>query len=428
MRKLLVLALAALAACSGGQAPAPAGPAENPQPATLFLPNGRLAVLGFSEGRAQEQASAICTELGRSIAERYRLEVLAGEQVQQDFFGTEAVDSPARCLADFAALLDEGIRSMERYQLAAAGERLARAQTLFSSCGAFLERNQLVALMLAVGRFWTVRNQKEQALAAFRQAVVFHPELNPAQAGLSATALEYFDEARRAVLSGNRHRLEIETRPAGAELFLDGLPLGKTPVQLELYTGLHYLRAQAPGCNTVVRALPDAVPPEKIQLRLADIERARRLGALRPELQKPRPAPEAAAFLKELCAALETDGLVLVFFEKQNQILDALVRIFAVEGLVFDPLQRFTLGGSEKAWLATARGLASLLGQLKNSHRSPPVENKAQPDAQPPTAPSVPPATPSPPPQQLEEQKEQPQEQPVKKSTKKKKSKKKKKK
>ncbi|MDD5224198.1 MAG: PEGA domain-containing protein [bacterium] len=68
--------------------------------------------------------------------------------------------------------------------------------------------------------------------------LVLDPQLFPPE------IIAGFSRAKSRIESRGRISLKVETRPAGAEIFFDGRPVGKGPLSLSVIPGTHYLSAE----------------------------------------------------------------------------------------------------------------------------------------------------------------------------------------
>ncbi len=114
----------------------------------------------------------------------------------------------------------------------------------------------------------------QAARAALRQAVILRPErisLDPAEFAPDVRA-EYErvrDELRREAPLP----LATESRPAGAELELNGRPAGLTPMSVRLHDGRHYLVFRSPGHLATPRIVDvEGVPLGVLRVELDPLE------------------------------------------------------------------------------------------------------------------------------------------------------------
>jgi len=111
---------------------------------------------------------------------------------------------------------------------------------------------------------------QQAARDALRQAVILRPErtsLDPAEFAPDVRA-EY--ELVRGGLGREAPRpLTTESKPAGAELELNGRPAGRTPMSVRLHDGRHYLVFRSPGHVVMPRIIDvDGEPMAVLRVEL----------------------------------------------------------------------------------------------------------------------------------------------------------------
>ncbi len=86
---------------------------------------------------------------------------------------------------------------------------------------------------------------------------------------------------------GGRGTLVVESHPSGADLYVDGLPSGRTPATLQLRAGEHTLALRSGRATTLVPVVvvSGARRVERVEMR------QRRPAPVRPPSQAPAPAP-----------------------------------------------------------------------------------------------------------------------------------------
>ena len=120
-----------------------------------------------------------------------------------------------------------------------------------------------IASLTANGSHKAAQSETDRLLAV-NPAARFSPDLFPPD------RIAYAEKVRRKVKAGPA-RLDVRTRPPGAEVFVDGTFRGFSPVTVdELASGEHRVVATAPGLTTAQeRSWPGAV-----ELELRETERA----------------------------------------------------------------------------------------------------------------------------------------------------------
>jgi hypothetical protein len=215
----------------------------------------RVAVLrlAFNGGVSEAARDLFARRLVEGLAAA-QFDVLAGHDVRQRL-GTAGVDAGS-CHA---------------------GECLARAaralEVSFLVIGAVEEHDKTYEITLEL-----VNGRSGVNIGTNRERCeICGTEEATEKVGLAASALR----ARLEVLARTPARFIIRSRPAGARLAIDGAPVGRTPVDHELPSGVHKLDLSAEGYDPLERTVTavsgvdetldlDLVPlPTKFPYRLA---------------------------------------------------------------------------------------------------------------------------------------------------------------
>lgn len=120
----------------------------------------------------------------------------------------------------------------------------------------WLESIELLAeSLLMLGQIQLLLNDELGAAAAFQSHHALRPQTSPDPRLYRPEVLKAYDRLAVATLAGTRRSLQVEVRPAGATVWLDGRPRGQAPMTIKaLLPGRHYLRIVA-GARSVQRVV-----------------------------------------------------------------------------------------------------------------------------------------------------------------------------
>jgi hypothetical protein len=311
MKPALLISAAALLAtlaqgCSEQVRPdeTPGKPVRISTLAILNLPTGDLTPT------VQED---ILTTLASQIFKRYRVRVVAGRSVGRGIWGEldQVAQRACRRLDDQIAQAQQATRQL---RIGKSIELIEGAIRLLPFCGAEHEKPQALAdLYVTLGCGLLSRDREDEALAAFRTAVSFDPERSTAVTGLTDRQQKAFDKAQRQLLSGNPTRVQILSEPPGAQVAIDGRPVGTTPLQATpLYPGIHFVRLELDGHSRWTMTLPDGVPPERIHAWLVPTWQGDPPRDLLERAQEERqPSDRGIEELKRIAALFTVDAVLL---------------------------------------------------------------------------------------------------------------------
>lgn len=165
-----------------------------------------------------------------------------------------------------------GLRQAEKANIQAWQDRLAAVDTAFrqgnleASRGAvvrliadltadshpWLESVDLLAdALLMLGQIQLLLDDELGAAAAFQSHHALRPQSPPNPSLYRPVVLKAYDRLAVTTLAGARRSLQVQVRPAGATIWLDGKPRGQAPMTVSaLLPGRHYLRIVA-GARSV---------------------------------------------------------------------------------------------------------------------------------------------------------------------------------
>jgi hypothetical protein len=101
---------------------------------------------------------------------------------------------------------------------------------------------------LFAGEAWLDKGKQEQAIAAFERALFLRPSAQPDPKVFSPRTVAAFRRAMKTVSARERGSLTIVGEPRGAEIVLDAVVQGRSPITLSgVIAGEHWLVVRAQG-------------------------------------------------------------------------------------------------------------------------------------------------------------------------------------
>ncbi len=250
-------------------------------------------------GRGVEQADLdrVGQALRKALSEAVGGELLSGRAALLQ--RTAASPLVGNRLKTARSLVDKGEELYMSFKFSAAAATLAEAADLFTVLLDHLEADDVKLLYrarLLEGLSWFDANQEAAARTAFTRLIVMRPDFEPDPSLVSPKAREAFRQALAEVRGAGLASLEVRSRPGGAEVVLDGLPRGRTPISIAaLPRGKHHLRLVLPGYQAhsqEIEIRPPASAQREVRLEitpaLGALERLRKaaLAGQSPELAK----------------------------------------------------------------------------------------------------------------------------------------------
>jgi tetratricopeptide (TPR) repeat protein len=235
--------------------------AETPRATWIGLVRGPLA-----PSAAAEIEQVLLDEIG--AAGRVVLLDAAGHPLGPKAKAEEA--------ARFRLLLDEGVEHLLNLRYERALERLEQAILLFETHLTALEdHDALHDALLAKAEGLAERGDQETALTTLRRLAALKPVRKPNTKSHKRAFVALWQKAQRSL--GKPGRIEITVDLPGAQIQLDGRPIGEAPLTSPpVLPGTHYLAARWPEYTVLldVQVSPGATVEARLQ-RAGPAERLR---------------------------------------------------------------------------------------------------------------------------------------------------------
>ncbi|RMG11336.1 MAG: PEGA domain-containing protein [Deltaproteobacteria bacterium] len=292
------------------------------EPAAGHAPT-TLVIVGAARPSEREKARIVErlveTAVARSpLLERYDPNpVLLGEEGPGGAARTEAREAMAAGRLAYENLeLEDAISHFKE-----AAKRYAEALPYLDDLG------ELAEALAFLGAAHFLLGDRERAYQAFGAALRAKPDYEPDRRIFSPPLVEAFEGAKWEYSELPRGKLSVLSRPAGAEVVVDGVVRGATPLVVEdLPTGLHFVVVRDRGRFPVnERAKVTDVDPATLDVALQPgprtalyeslVEQAVEASGARPQETGQEPAPTARSSalppaLRELSRLFSAERLI----------------------------------------------------------------------------------------------------------------------
>ncbi len=160
--------------------------------------------------------------------------------------------------------IDEGWRAYLRVAVEAAASRLVAARTAAESLVGLPGGPELYAdAALRLGAVLGHLGRTAESQAVFALALALDPDRPITKAEFSPDVVDAVDATRSAPVA--LQRVRVTSVPAGAAIQIDGKPIGRAPLEIQITRGQHLIVARTPMYRPTVQAVPaDATAVEVV--------------------------------------------------------------------------------------------------------------------------------------------------------------------
>jgi len=221
--------------------------APSKNPIKLILINTYAGI-----GIESSQAAAALQVLRQSLTALERVEIIdeASLFAREEQAAPEEIDRDLKQAAKLVKLGKEHLLNLAMEESADAF--LSARVTLRKHLQWLSDPEPLIMALMGLAETLAVGEREEEAKAAYREVLVLSPEYVPDPGQVPSKFRTLFDEARDQISNEASGSLIVKTKPAGANVVLDGLTIGQTPVSKEnIPAGMHALLVQLDGHRTI---------------------------------------------------------------------------------------------------------------------------------------------------------------------------------
>jgi hypothetical protein len=308
----------------------------------------------------------VLAAIARQLRKQYGARVLSGRAVGRAVWGTfgSGLEEAGMRLT---SRVSEGKQAYQQLQVDKALKSMGAALRVLPFCGPEIRDPAVFTdLHVFAGLARLARGDQEQAAAEFRQAVSHDPGLVLSKKRFPPDVVEAFGRAKRQLLSSQPTQVSIVSRPAGAEVYVDGRSQGTAPVAAPLYPGRHFVRIELEGYSPWTLNLPDDFPPREIKALLVPLW----TGGPPEELLAKAIAVEEfdepeLAQLRLLADFFRASALVLASLSQDGRNTHLGIRLFVVDPEITTRARLFNLGSDPGEFDRKVRGVVGTLKDLK---------------------------------------------------------------
>jgi len=226
---------------------------------------GVLTPIALESGVNSATAELVQRALVDALATRPGVQLVVGEAAL--LARTEPASAAADPqLARAREALAKGEELYLSFKFEPAAKMLEQSANAYETLISALTGDQLQQLyraLLLEGLSWIESKHKDKALRAFSRLIIIRPDFEPDPSQVSPGARELFRQALSEVRGAGVVTLEVRSEPSGAQVLLDGLPRGSTPIAVgSLPAGRHQVRLSRAGYQPFDREL-DLRPPSQ---------------------------------------------------------------------------------------------------------------------------------------------------------------------
>jgi hypothetical protein len=308
----------------------------------------------------------VLAAIARQLRKQYNARVLSGRAVGRAVWGTFGSGLEEASMR-FTTRVSEGKQAYQQLQVEKTLRKMKEALRDQQFCGPEIRDPSIFSdLHVFAGLAHLAQGSQDKAVEEFRQAVSHDPGLVLSKKRFPPDVVNTFSQAKRQLLSSQPTQVSIVSRPAGAEVYIDGRSQGTTPVAAPLYPGRHFVRVELEGYSPWTLSLPNDFPPREIKALLVPLW----TGGAPEELMAKAIAVEdfdepELAQLRLLANFFRANALVLASLSQDGRNTHLGIRLFILEPEVATRARLFNLGSDPDGFDSKVRGVVSTLKDLQ---------------------------------------------------------------
>jgi len=308
----------------------------------------------------------VLAAIARQLRKQYNARVLSGRAVGRAVWGTFGSGLEEASMR-FTSKISEGKQAYQQLQVDKTLKKMKEALKDEQFCGPEIRDPSIFSdLHVFAGLAHLAQGNQDRAAEEFRQAVSHDPGLVLSQKRFPPDVVNSFNQAKRQLLSSQPTQVSIVSRPAGAEVYVDGRSQGTTPVAVPLYPGRHFVRVELEGYSPWTLGLPNDFPPREIKALLVPLW----TGDPPEELLAKAIAVEdfdepELAQLRLLAGFFRANAMVLASLSQDGRNTHLGVRLFILEPETATRARLFNLGSDPGGYDRKVRGVVSTLKDLQ---------------------------------------------------------------
>lgn len=223
------------------------------------IPSVAVVDLSIPEGESQYR-NAIRAAFLKAFSEDRRVRLIPPENVskwRERERRAQAEAPPSEDLREARELLADGKKAYEKLRFDRAVKLLAEARREFIlKLPALRSNRDLIDAHLYLGITYVALKETKKGQEEFRRVVYLDPKRELSARDFSPPVLEVFSKARQEVMATEPIRVKIGSEPPGANVFLNGRAIGKTPMETRLQPGEYFLLMEKKGVSPWYKPVP----------------------------------------------------------------------------------------------------------------------------------------------------------------------------
>ncbi len=279
----------------------------------------KVAVVELQDSRVkQESVEKVTDTLRDELKRNDKLEVISKERTYQFFSASPNLRNPGNHTSSLNRYLAQAKEFYKNFQFKDAVRLLENTISTYRDSKLSLGDNFLLTdAYLMLGNIHMGNNDPRHAQEAFKEAVRLDPSREITEVEYPPRTVAMFRKSKEEFLKKNKSvELEVSSSPNKADVYLNGVLKGKTPLKLDRMTqGEHFILVQHEGYKTQAKRvlIKTSEAREKISLEKSSTLVANPHGLTVTNLQD---VPEQVALATAVGKGMNVDKVVLTSVEE----------------------------------------------------------------------------------------------------------------
>jgi len=251
--------------------------------------SGPLAVVPLYESAEKGPLAWAAQTMSEHLQSLGGLEVVGADRLVEMLSGGVKTKVEAVSLERMKGLFQQGYLQSYSFEYEKALEIFGRLLAGLDQLPFSEERWQLwIKAKIFEGICLMGLERVSEALQALSAVLRTRPGFTLDRREYSPGTINLWEQARKNLSQAQRGELLVESDPAGAEIFLDGIKIGDTPYQGRWPYGIYHLYISHPGQGSAARRVEIGAQPVRVRLIMA-FEGALELDVAHPGIKSPQP-------------------------------------------------------------------------------------------------------------------------------------------
>lgn len=228
------------AAKPSNPAPSATKPVVGDAPVRQTIADGTVVFALPRTPNAEQAAGQLQAELVRLLSNKVGVQLVD--------LGAVFPPPPRASLQEANALFEQGKEAYDNLDPEVAAAKFSAAVEAYEKHPGALKPQQLAKTFIFLGASQLLNGDKAGAKASFGRALAAHPGSQPEQGLFGSDVQSAFTDAQQEFNGLKPGTLEIDSRPSGAQVTVDGEDMGVTPLKdVAVHPGRHPVVISLPG-------------------------------------------------------------------------------------------------------------------------------------------------------------------------------------